>query len=57
MAAEMLWLGSYSANFINGEIVVMDSGVGNSSSDYDYYVKRQNKNEIIEANTRKDGLK
>jgi len=46
----MLWLGSYSANFINGEIVVMDGGVGNSSSDYDYYVKRQNKYEIIEAN-------
>lgn len=28
VAAEMLWLGSYSANFINGQVTVMDSGIG-----------------------------
>ena len=36
----MLWLGSYSASFINGEIIVMDSGVGITSADYQYWVKR-----------------
>ena len=46
----MLWLGSYSANFVNGEIIVMDGGVENSSSDYDLYVKRHTRYEIIEAN-------
>jgi NAD(P)-dependent dehydrogenase (short-subunit alcohol dehydrogenase family) len=26
VAAEMLWLGSYSASFINGQVIIMDSG-------------------------------
>ena len=45
----MLWLGSYSSNFINGEVVVMDSGVGNTSADYDYWVKRQIRVDLLEA--------
>lgn len=40
IAAEMLWLGSYSASFINGEIIIVDGGVGVTSADYDYWVKR-----------------
>jgi NAD(P)-dependent dehydrogenase (short-subunit alcohol dehydrogenase family) len=40
VAAEMLWLGSYSASFINGQVIVMDGGVGVTSADYDYWVRR-----------------
>ena len=49
VASEMLWLGSNSASFTNGEILVMDSGVGLSSADYDYWLKRQTKVELLEA--------
>lgn len=49
IATEMLWLGSYCASFINGEIFVIDSGLGVTSADYDYWLKRQTKVELLEA--------
>ena len=44
----MLWLGSYSASFINGEVIVMDGGVAVTSADYDYWVRRQIKFDLME---------
>ena len=44
----MLWLGSYNASFINGEIVVMDGGAGVTSADYDHWVRRQIKVDLVE---------
>jgi NAD(P)-dependent dehydrogenase (short-subunit alcohol dehydrogenase family) len=38
VAQSMLWQGSYDASFMNGEIVVIDGGVGNTTSNYSQYV-------------------
>ena len=35
----MLWLNSQKASFINGEVLVMDGGVGLTTSTYLDYIK------------------
>lgn len=34
----MLWLGSADASFMNGEVVVIDGGMGMTGSDFSQYV-------------------
>ena len=34
VAQSMLWQGSYDASFMNGEVVVIDGGVSNTTSNY-----------------------
>jgi hypothetical protein len=38
VAMQMLWLGSKDASFVNGEVVVLDGGMGVTSSNYQQYV-------------------
>lgn len=40
VASEMLWVGSYSACFVNGEVIVLDGGMGITSADYTNWEKR-----------------
>jgi len=39
VTTQMLWIGSGHASFINGEVLVLDGGVGLTTSTYHDYVK------------------
>jgi hypothetical protein len=34
VATQMLWMGSYEASFMNGEVLLIDGGVDITSSNY-----------------------
>jgi hypothetical protein len=38
VANQMLWMGSYEASFMNGEVLLIDGGLDVTSSNYHQYI-------------------
>ena len=53
VAAQLLYLSSKNASFINGHIMVMDGGLSLTMNNYQYYEQNEQARDQVAANTEK----